>query len=258
MGVESVIQYVRTSSVRTDIVGSLCPGAESTSELLSAVDASESAIYDALSNLEGRGLVASMDDGWRLTGTGRLVADTIHHQRRLEDHLAADPEYWQRHDTAVLPQSFRCRLAELGGYTVVRGTQTDINRPVREVVSRVESVPNCDVVSPVYHPEYEAAMPDNADSRLIVSCAVIDEMLGSESVSVDTARYEETAVRVTPVPYALAVADDWMILTLPELDGTWPSAKIVSETDGAISWATDLFARLWADATPIETYLDDI
>ncbi|WP_336339140.1 helix-turn-helix transcriptional regulator [Haloarcula brevis] len=258
MGVESAIQYVRTSSVRTDIVGSLCPGAESTSELLSAVDASESAIYDALSNLEGRGLVTSTDDGWRLTGTGRLVADTIHRQRRLEDHLASDPQYWEHHDTAVLPRSFRCRLAELEGYTVVRGTQTDINRPVREVVSRVESASHCDVVSPVYHPEYEAAMPDNADSRLVVSCTVIDELLDSEAGSVDTNRYEATAVRVTPVPYALAVADDWMILTLPELDGSWPSAKVVSETDGAISWARDLFARLWDDAVPLETYLADL
>ncbi|MDT3435366.1 transcriptional regulator FilR1 domain-containing protein [Haloarcula sp. 1CSR25-25] len=258
MGVKSVIQYVRTSSVRTDIIGSLCPGTKPTDELLSAVDASESAIYDALSNLEGRGLLTSTDDGWGLTGTGRLVADTIHRQRSLEDLFAIDTQYWERHDTSVLPQPLRCRLRELDEYTVVRGTQTDINRPVREVVTRVESVPNCDVVSPVYHPEYEAAMPDNAESRLIVSCAVIDELLDSGSVSVDTAQYEETAVRVTPIPYALAVADDWMILTLPELDGSWPSAKIVSETDGAISWARDLFTRLWADATPLKTYLADI
>ncbi|KAA9397422.1 DUF1724 domain-containing protein [Haloarcula sp. CBA1130] len=257
MGVESIIQYVRTSSVRTDIIGSLCPGAKSTNELLSAVTASESAIYDALSNLEGRGLVTSMDDGWQLTGTGRLVADTIHRQQRLEELFAVDPQYWESHDTSVLPQPFRCRLPELDEFTVIRGTQTDINRPVREVVTRVESVQNCDVVSPVYHPEYEEAMPDSPDSRLVVSCAVIDEMLGKESVSLDMNRYEATTVRVTPVPYALAVADDWMILTLPELDGTWPSAKIISETDSAISWATDLFTHLWEDATPIETYLAD-
>jgi len=257
MGVESLIQYVRTSSVRTDILGSLCPGAKPTNELLSAVAASESAIYDALSNLEGRGLVTSTDDGWRLTGTGRLVVDTIHRQQCLEELLAVAPQYWESHDTSVLPQPFRCRLPELDEYTVVRGTQTDINRPVREVVTRVESVSSCDVVSPVYHPEYEAAMPDNADSRLVVSCAVIDEILGKESVSLDTNRYEETTVRVTPVPYALAVADDWMILTLPELDGAWPSAKIVSEADSAILWARDLFAHLWEDATTIETYLAD-
>ncbi|MGB9953371.1 helix-turn-helix transcriptional regulator [Haloarcula marismortui] len=257
MGVESLIQYVRTSSVRTDIIGALCPGAKATNELLSAVTASESAIYDALSNLEGRGIVTSTDDGWRLTGTGRLVADTIHRQQRLEELLALDLQYWEAHDTSVLPQPFRCRLPEVGDYTVIRGTQTDINRPVREVVSRVESVPHCDVISPVYHPEYEAAMPDNAESRLVVSCAVIDEMLDTESVSLDITRFEETTVRVTPVPYALAVADNWMIITLPELDGAWPSAKIISETDGAILWARDLFTHLWEDATPIEMYLDD-
>jgi len=258
MGVDSVIQYVRTSSVRTDIITALCPGDKPTDELLAEVDASESAIYDALSNLEGRGLVCSMDDGWRLSGTGRLVADTIHRQQRLDELIAVDTQYWEHHDTSVLPESFRCRLPEIGEYTVVRGTKTDINRPVREVVSRVESVSHCDVVSPVYHPEYEAAMPDNPDSRLVLSQAVIDEMRDSESVAVDVDQYTETPVRVTPVPYALAVSDDWMILTLPEMDGTWPSAKIVSETDDAISWASDLFSWLWTDATPLETYLDDL
>ncbi|MDS0221548.1 DUF1724 domain-containing protein [Haloarcula sp. S1AR25-5A] len=256
MGVER-IQYVRTSSVRTDLITALCPEDKPTDELLSVLDASESAIYDALSNLKGRGLVTSMDDGWRLTGTGRLVADTIHRQELLEDLLAADAEYWELHDTSVLPQPFRLRLPEIDAYTVVRSTQTDINRPVREVVTRVESVQHCDVVSPVYHPEYEAAMPDTPDSRLLLSHTVIDEMQNAESVSVDVDRYTETEIRVTAVPYALAVAEDWMILTLPEIDGDWPSAKIVSETDAAISWATDLFACLWTDATPMETYLDD-
>jgi predicted transcriptional regulator len=257
MGVESVIQYVRTSSVRTDIITALCPVDKPTDELLSALDASESAIYDALSNLEGRGLVTSMDDGWRLTGTGRLVADTIHRQELLEDLVGADAEYWKRHDTSVLPRPFRLRLPEIDDYTVVRSTQTDINRPVREVVTRVENASHCDVVSPVYHPEYEAAMPDSPDSRLVLSHAVIDEMLTTESMAVDLDRYTETELRVTAVPYALAVTEDWMILTLPEIDGDWPSAKIVSETDAAISWAKDLFSWLWADATPIGTSLDD-
>lgn len=255
MAVDSIIQYVRTSSVRTDIIGSLCPADRATDELLAELDASESAIYDALSNLEGRGLVTSMDEGWRLTGTGRLVADTIHRQRSLEDLIAADADYWQHHDTSILPQSFRSRLTELETYTVVRGTQTDINRPVREVVTRVESVEHCDVVSPVYHPEYQTAMPDTPDSRLVLSTDVVDEMLRSESVSLNERTFEETAVRVTAVPYALAVADDWMILTLPEMDGAWPAAKIVSETDGAVDWARDLFEHIWAESAPLETYL---
>ena len=62
MGVKSVIQFVRTSSVRTDIIGSLCPGDKPTNELLSAVDASESAIYDALSNRHRRATLRLLAD----------------------------------------------------------------------------------------------------------------------------------------------------------------------------------------------------
>lgn len=254
---DSVVQYVSTSSVRTDIVGALCPQDRTTADLLADLDASESAVYDALANLERRGLLVSGDGTWRLTGTGRLVADTIHRQRRTEQLIEADAEYWERHDASVIPHPFRLRLCEFDSYEVVRGTQTDIDRPVREVVSRVESVENCRVVSPVYHREYEAAMPDNADSRLVVGCDVIDGMVDAEMDDVDRKTFDETAVRVTPIDYALGVSAEWVIVTLPEIDGQWPSAKLISETDDAVAWGNDLFESIWASATPIETYLAD-
>jgi len=253
---DSVVQYVSTSSVRTDIVGALCPQDRTTADLLADLDASESAVYDALANLERRGLLVSGDGTWRLTGTGRLVADTIHRQRLTERLLDGDAEYWERHDASVIPQRFRFRLCEIGTYEVVRKTQADIDRPVREVVTRVESVENCHVVSPVYHREYEAAMPDSPDSRLVVSCEVVDEMTRQGS-NVDRRTFEQTAVRVTPIDYALGVSDEWVILTLPEMNGEWPSAKFVSETDDAVAWGHDLFESIWADATTIGAYLAD-
>ncbi|WP_424004488.1 helix-turn-helix transcriptional regulator [Haloarcula salina] len=243
--------------MRTDIVGALCPADRTTADLLADLDASESAVYDALANLERRGLLRSADGTWRLTGTGRLVADTIHRQRLIEQLIEGDAEYWERHDASVIPQPFRHRLCELGSYEVVRGTQTDIDRPVREVVTRVESVENCQVVSPVYHREYEAAMPDTPGSRLVVGCDVIDGMIDAGIDDGDRRTFDETAVRVTPVDYALGVSTEWVILTLPQMDGEWPSAKLVSETDEAVAWGSDLFESLWTDATPLGTYLAD-
>lgn len=257
MSEDSHVQYVRSSSVRTDIISELCSSDRETVELLSDLDASESAVYDALSHLEGRGLVLSRDSGWTLTGTGRLVADIIHQQRLMDDFIDTDTQYWEAHDTSVLPEPFRLRLSELGSYEIIRGTQADINRPVREVTQRVKSVESCSVVSPVYHPEYRAAMPDSPDSRLVVSGTVIDDLIDSETVSLDETALEETAVRVSPISYALVVSDDWIILTLPEIDGTWPSAKIVSKTAAAISWASDLFESVWTNATPRDQYQPD-
>lgn len=258
MSDNSVVQYVSTSSVRSDILSGICDCRKETDDLLAALDASESAVYEALSNLERRGLVTSTAEGWRLTGTGRLVTDAIDRQRETERLIEAAPKYWENHDTSLLPRRFRCRLRELDEYEIVRGTQTDINRPVREVVTRVESADGCDVVSPVYHEEYEEAMPDNADSRLVLSCDVVDEVRESPAIEQRTETYEQTSVRVTPIAYALGVADEWMILTLPDLSGQWPTAKVVSENGSAISWAEELFESIWEDAVPIETYLSDI
>lgn len=253
MSDRSVITYVGSSSVRTDIVGELCETHRETDDLLASLDASESAVYDALSALERRGVVASADDGWRLTGVGRLVGDRLDRQRATEELLAATPEYWQNHDTSVLPKRFRRRLPEIGEYDVIRATPTDLDKGIRAVVARVESVESCDIVSPVYHKAYSQAMPDNADSRLLLSCDVVDTVL--TEIGESRRNYEETAVRVTPVSHALGVSDDWLILTLPEYDGEWPDAKIISEDPGAIQWGEQLFESLWADAEPLASYL---
>jgi predicted transcriptional regulator len=140
MSDRSLITYVGSSSVRADVVSALCQTRRETDELLDSLDASESAVYDALSALERRGVVASVEDGWRLTGVGRLVGDRLDRQQATEELLAEAPEYWQHHDTSVLPKRFRRRLPELGGYDVVRATPTDLDKMVRAVVERVESV----------------------------------------------------------------------------------------------------------------------
>jgi len=254
MSDRSLITYVRSSSVRAEIVGALCATRRETEDLLDSLDASESAVYDALSALERRGVVASADGGWRLTGVGRLVGDRLDRQRATEELLAESPEYWQQHDTSVLPKRFRRRLPELGDYEVVRGTTTDLDRVVRAVVKRVESVESCDIVSPVYHKSYSDAMPDNEDSRLLLSCDVVDTVL-TEMPEEKRPRYRETAVRVAPVPYALGVSDEWVMLTLPEHSGDWPDAKLVSEAPTALQWGEQLFETLWADAEPMASYV---
>jgi predicted transcriptional regulator len=97
-------------------------------------------------------------------------------------------------------------------------------------------------------------MPDNEDSRLLLSCDVVDNVL-MEMPEETRPTYDETAVRVAPIPYALGVSDDWVILTLPEHDGDWPDAKLVSEESAAIQWGEQLFETLWTDAEPMAAYV---
>lgn len=257
MATDSLVNYVGSSSVRSDVVGALCEQSRPTDDLLAALNASESAVYDALSNLETRGVVSETADGWRLTGTGRLVGDTLERRRATDRLLAAHPTYWETHDTSVLPQVFRCRLPELGDYDVVERAEHDLRGLVPWVVEKVEGVDRCEIISPVYHREYQNAMPDREGSRLLLGQRVVDEVLLTIDEGPHPRNYEETEVRVTSVPFALGVSEEWVILTLPDQDGDWPDAKVFSTSESAVQWGRELYESVWNDATPLETHLSN-
>ncbi|QIO22922.1 winged helix-turn-helix domain-containing protein [Haloarcula sp. JP-L23] len=257
MGTDSLVSYVGSSSVRSDVVDSLHEQPRPTDALLSTLNASESAVYDALSNLESRGLVTETPDGWRLTGSGRLVGDTLERQRATDRLLATNPCYWERHDTSVLPQAFRCRLPQLGAYEVIERAEHDLRGLVPWVVSKVDAVESCEIISPMYHREYQEVMPDNADSRLLVGQHVVDDVLLEMDEGPFPRTYDETPVRVSSVPFALGVSEEWVILTLPDHDGHWPDAKVFSTADSAVQWGRALFDAVWKDGTPLPAYLSD-
>lgn len=243
------VRYVCRSSVREDLVCTLGETSSTTDELLEGLDASESAVYDALSNLQTRDLVESHEDGWRLSGGGQLVADALRRMRETET-LLRDDDYWNDHDTRVLPQTYRRRLPELGDYEILRAHESDLNRQVRQVAGRIDAVEACDIVSPVYHEAYGEAMPDHEDARLVLSSDLVE---GPSPERHPRSDLEATAVRIADAPFALGVSPDWTILTLPERDGKWARATLVSEDDSAIQWGRDLFETVWTDATPLES-----
>ena len=94
---QSPNEFVITSSVRTEIVlrAAECP--TPTDALLSDIDASDSAVYDALSTLRNRGLLTEIAEGWKLTAHGAIVADSVSAWQSAEDFLATDPEFWKNH-----------------------------------------------------------------------------------------------------------------------------------------------------------------
>lgn len=250
MNTESVVGYVLSSSVRTDVLLAVRADRLSIDELIDSVDASESAVYNAVSDLERKGLVRSLDDGWEATGSGQLVADLLEQQENL-CRLLAD-EYWQTHDVSSLPRRFRLRLTELADAEVFHASDTDPHATVREVCDRVERAGTAiDIVTPIYQAEYEAVMPDAPGARLVVDTAVTVEAL-ERLESLDDARtWEETEVRVLDVDVGIGVTENEMMLSLPTIDGQYDSrTEVIAEDDRARAWGEDLFEYYWDRAIP--------
>jgi len=253
----SVFGDVLGSSVRTDVLVSIAGAPCDTDGLIESIDASESAIYNAVGDLGRRGLLREVGDRHEVTGSGQLVADLLEQQGNLCRLLEDD--YWRDHDVGALPRRFRLRLTELAGAEVFRAPDTDPHAVVREVVDRVEAADSrVDIVTPIYQAEYEAVMPDSADARLIIDTRVLEESL-ERAGSIEEAReFEHTGIRVLDIDVGVGVTDDHLMLSLPTIDGQYDSRTEVLATDErALAWGRDLYEHYWERAAPVETFLAD-
>ncbi|MFC7138272.1 helix-turn-helix transcriptional regulator [Halosimplex aquaticum] len=255
MNTDKIVGYVLGSSVRTDVLTAVVGERQPMDELIGSIEASESAVYNAVGDLERRGLVRSLEDGWDATGSGRLVADLLEQQENLCRLLEDD--YWRTHDVGALPRRFRLRLTELAGADVFRATDTDPHAIVREVCDRVERAgTNVHIVTPIYQAEYEAVMPDSSDARLVVDTTVATEALDRIESPGDARQWEETPVRVLDVPVGVGVTDNEVMLSLPTIDGQYDSrTEVMAEDERAIEWGRDLFEYYWNRAVPNDEFI---
>jgi len=252
---ERLVGFVLNSSVRTDVLQAVVGDTLTTEELITRVDASESAVYNAVRDLERRGLVRSIDDGWDATGSGQLVADLLEQQGNLCRLLSDD--YWRTHDVSALPRRFRIRLTELADAEVHRGSDTDPHAVVREVVDRVEAgSPDVDIVSPIYQAEYESVMPDSDRARLLLDTTVVEEALTGVEDMETAQRFEDTEIRILDVDVGVAVTPEHVMLSLPTIDGQYDSrTEVIATDDRALAWGRDLFEHYWDRGISDEEFL---
>lgn len=251
------IGFVTGSSVRSAIVDQLSERAASTEQLLERLEASTSAVYSSLGELEERGLVCVSGDGpWELTGQGRLVADVVCQRDRCGRLFRETGEYLRTHDTSVLPRPLRLRMGELatGDVDVIAATETEPHRVVEEITRRLERTEEAVVISPIYVESYAEAVPNTADSKLLLDEGVA-RWAGETDGGPDN-DYERVDVRVTDVEFALTVTESELLLSLPTVDGEYDArSELVAEHARARAWGMDLFEWHWERAAPVERFM---
>ena len=273
---QSPNEFVVTSSVRTEIVLQLAERTTPTDALLTGIEASDSAIYAALSTLRERRLVTESDEGWELTAHGHLVADSVAAWQSSEAFLAADPAFWKDHRIDVIPPAFRRRLPEVDEYEIVRDAPEEPNRSEDVAISAMESVDYCDITTPYYSRRHQAAVPRHPETRMLVTREATDVAVKRyrDGYREDLDDLDPAVLRLTDCQFASVVTDDTLVFELPTLtdgttdrqsDATYPSergsvagttAMFVSETESAVRWGLDLFEALWADSEPIGPYIE--
>ena len=247
----SGIEYVLDSGVRTELLVAIARNEPSTATLLEETDASQSAVYSALGDLEGRDLVDSVDERWRVTGRGRIVADLIGTIDRIEDVFAADDRYWNNHDAGAIPREFRIRLAALSECRIERATETDPGRVKRLIGDRLDAAEEVWIATPIYDPGFAEKLAGVERARLLFDEAVVTDLDKRPS----DGAMEGVTVRIGSVEFALTVTDECLLASLPECDGGYDArTEIVAEDERALDWATELFEHCWSESVPVEEF----
>lgn len=245
---DDLVQFVLASSVRADVLSAVAEGTHTTDDLLASLDASSSAVYNAIGRLEDASLLAVGDDGWTVTGSGRLVADCVGLQQRLDTLLSESGGYLATHDAGVLPVEYRFRMSDLAGGTVLEATETEPQRVVREVADRLERAPRARMIAPIYIEAYAGSMPLEPESRLLLDRGVL-ETIAETAGDGDGG---DADVRIADVDFSMAVTDADLLLSLPTLDGRYdPQSEFVAGHDRALRWGRNLFDALWQEAVPV-------
>lgn len=279
MPFRSPTEFVITSSVRRDIVGQLSRETTPTSELLSEISASNSAIYDALSTLEESGILSEGTSGWELTAHGQLVADLAENWQTTDEFLTQEPAYWKTHRVDIVPPEFRRRLPEIGAYEIVRDGPREPNKHEEVIISRLERADHCELTTSFYSKKFEDAIPNSTETRMLVTREVAAIAISRfiDGLRESLLKPEECVRRLTQCRFTFVVTDDCLLFrlpvtTAPESDDpsgsesadrqvpsyslTETTATFISETESAVQWGTDLFASLWDESESLEPYLE--
>lgn len=244
------LQAVLSSSVRADALEAVADGTRTTNDLLSALDASSSAVYNAVGRLEELDLLGPGENGWRVTGTGRLVADCVALRRRLSTLFEESGEYFASHDTGVLPVEHRFRMSDLAGGQVLEATDTEPQLVVREVTEHLERASWAWSVTPIYVESYASTSPTTSESRVILALDVLETLM--EAGETGDGDGGEATYRLGDPGFSMTVTDSVLLLSLPTLDGRYDSGtEFIAEHDRARRWGERLFETVWEEAQPL-------
>lgn len=247
-----IFDAVFASSVRRTVLAELGERPRQRRDLLDDVDASKSAVYDALNELRDRDLLREgRARQWETTGLGDLVVDYVEDRERTGDVLSAHAGYWATHDPTALPEPFRASVGALAGADRLRAPGAEPLGVVGTVVDVIERADRVALATPVYHDRYAAALERTAceaDVSLVLAPSVVEAVAAREDADWDAIT---PTVRVGDPAASLLVTDESLLLALPREDGTHdPEAKLLAETPRALDWGRRLFERHWRAATP--------
>ncbi|WP_255169013.1 helix-turn-helix transcriptional regulator [Natrononativus amylolyticus] len=244
-------------SRRRDLLAALESAAGTKRELADRLECSRSTVDRAVRECEGRSLVERCADGIRLSTAGRLAL--AEHRRSLET-LATIGDAGSL--LASLPPEAPMALAMLEGATIHEPAGHAPNEPLEEIVRLLDGARRFRGLAAVERlPQFRTLLYDGTvhgdlDAELVLTDDLLSFLRANRGDQLrETMATGRFRVHVIPsVPYGLGIIDRpsttvaFVVLTS---DAGEPTAVVRNDSRAALEWATAVYDRYRAAATPV-------
>jgi len=248
MEAKGLLSLVTFSERRRDILLMLQEEPKTLKEIKEHFRISSPEIIPQIRKLERGNLIYQEGKKYVLTEAGEIVTKSFEQLLRTLKLFEKDMEFWKEHKIEI-PEEFRSRLYELGGYKIFVSTPTEIFKPHDEYIENLLKSKWIKGVSPVLHPEYTKNFLMMAKKGLPISLILTKEVLEkikekhkTELVSGLKCKNAQMMVCNEEITVAFTVTDFFLSMRLFLRDGTYDFYKnIISREKSALNWGADLF-----------------
>lgn len=245
----------RLSPLQDDILLSLKERPKSLGDLRTRIDARDTSVLHAIKELESEKLVRrdTVSHSYSLTSIGSVYAVMLDQLLMASSVLSEMEDFWLRHDISGIPEHLLTGISALDRATVARAIPSELDAIYTRYLDLLKGSTRVDGVSPVFHPDFVAAMADilgkGAQLRVIITKEVLDRVREEVRLK-DLARYVKRIILNRSLQVyvrdalkvGLTVTDKFLSLGLFTLDGAYDaSVDVMSNQPRALEWGEMLF-----------------
>jgi predicted transcriptional regulator len=245
----------RLTPLQDDILLCLKEEPKSLAGLRTRIDARDTSVLHAMKELESEKLVHkdTVTHSYSLTSIGVMYAIMLGQLLRATNALGQMEDFWLNHDISGIPEHLLTGIWALDKASVVRAIPSDLDAIHSKFLDQLKGSTKADGVSPVFHPDFVAAMAEiagkGAEVRVIITKEVLDKVRKEVQLK-DLARYVKRILinrnlqvyTHEALKVGLTVTDKFLSLGLFTPDGAYDySVDVMSSDPRALEWGERLF-----------------
>jgi predicted transcriptional regulator len=246
-----LIQSIYSSRLKIQILLSVASGTKTLAELRDVTGSTSQAIIPKIRGLERLALIESLEHGYVLTPTGKIVATKIGDFVLTIGELTQHKEFWATHDIEGIPHPFLDEIGELFDSDVKFDTTDSMFHVYSNFVRVLREGSYIHGLSSVMSPEIADVLAERIMAGipvdLIVNRTIVDGLLQEPFASkIQLLKpYSNFRIWVTdePLRIGITVTDKHLSFGLNKKETKVydSSADMYSNNPRAIAWAERLF-----------------